>query len=400
MQALNVSIAGAGFAGLAAGVLLARAGHRVHIHERFAEPQSIGAGILIQPTGLAALAALGLRDEVVARGAAIRSLYGVTPGGRGVVDLHYADWRSASFGLGLHRGVLFESLWNAAKAAGVEVHTNAPVNGLAQLTQAADLTIIADGAHSALRGETGLQIRHRDYPWGALWAVVPDPDGVFTRAGVLRQWYRRASTMLGVMPTGQRPGDGAPVVSLFWSLRADRLPAWHASGLDAWKHEVRTLTRDADAVLDLIRDASQLTWAHYADVSMPRYHAGHVVVIGDAAHATSPQLGQGTNMALLDALTLARCLETEGDVRRALERYTRERRAHLRYYGGASRMLTPLFQSDQRVLPWLRDVFMGPMSGWPVFKSANLQTLVGVRGGWLSGEDSRWIAEARSHTKP
>ena len=59
-------------------------------------------------------------------------------------------------------------------------------------------------------------------------------------------------------------------------------------------------------LLAQITDIGQLTWARYHDVVMPRYHTQRSVVIGDAAHATSPQLGQGTNMALLDALALAR----------------------------------------------------------------------------------------------
>ncbi|MBL8522035.1 MAG: FAD-dependent monooxygenase [Betaproteobacteria bacterium] len=398
MPTRDVSIAGAGFAGLAAAILLARAGHRLRVFERFATPQSLGAGILIQPTGLAALSVLGIETEVLARGARVTSLLGVTPTGRRVVDLRYADWRTGAFGLGLHRGVLFEALWQAAAAAGVTVVTGSPATDLAHLQGDADLVVLADGAHSTLRAQTGLPIRHRDYPWGALWAVVPDPDETFTRAGVLRQWYRRASTMLGVMPTGQRPGDGVPVVSLFWSLRADCHEACRAAGLDAWKAAVRELTHDADAVLERITDDAQLTWAHYADVSMPRYHAGKVVVIGDAAHATSPQLGQGTNMALLDAVTLARCLAEQADVPRALAFYSAERRSHLGYYGAASRLLTPLFQSDQAMLPWLRDVFMAPASRWPIAGSANLETLVGVRGGWLKGEDVRWMARGPLHT--
>ena len=129
----------------------------------------------------------------------------------------------------------------------------------------------------------------------------------------------------------------------------------------------------------------QLTWARYHDVVMPAYHAGNCVVVGDAAHATSPQLGQGTNLALLDALALASALREERDVPSALARYTRDRKGHLRYYGQASRWLTPLFQSDLRLLPWLRDVFMGYASAWPIAGPLTCQTLVGVRQGWLPG---------------
>jgi 2-polyprenyl-6-methoxyphenol hydroxylase-like FAD-dependent oxidoreductase len=389
---LHVAIAGAGFAGLAAATWLARAGHRVRVVERFEKPQSIGAGILIQPTGLASLGAMGLEAEVLARGAKVTSLFGVTPTGGRVVDLKYCDWRPGAFGLGLHRGVLFEALWRAANAAGVHIETGRAVDDLDALARDVDLTVIADGAHSKLRAQAGIAFRHRDYPWGALWAVVPDPLQSFTTAGVLRQWYRRAGQMLGVMPTGQRPDDGVPVVSLFWSLRTDQLQATRNAGIDEWKRSVRALTHDADAVLDQIGGFDQLTFAHYADVSMPQYHNGNVVVIGDAAHATSPQLGQGANMALLDAFALARCMARHARVGDALSDYTRERRTHLAYFGAMSRALTPLFQGNGRVLPWLRDVFMARAASWPIARDFNLQTLVGAKGGWLASAQDRWLS--------
>jgi 2-polyprenyl-6-methoxyphenol hydroxylase-like FAD-dependent oxidoreductase len=391
MPKLKVSIAGAGFAGLAAAILLARAGHRVRVFERFETPQALGAGILIQPTGLAALRVLGIEQEILAKGARIDQLYGVNHKSRAVVDLTYTDWRRDAFGVGLHRGVLFESLWNAAMNAGVDIVTGHEVTSLDALRRDADLCIIADGAHSTLRSQTGIPGSAHDYPWGALWAVVPDPDQRFTATHTLWQWYRRAHQMLGVMPTGQRPGDGVPVVSLFWSLPATEVDRWRAAGLDAWKSQVRALTPNVEDVLDAIGHPDALTWAHYADVQLTRYHAGNAVVIGDAAHATSPQLGQGSNMALLDAVTLAHCLASHNDVPTALGAYTRQRKRHLAYYGAASRMLTPMFQSHQRMLPWLRDVFMAPMTKLPLVKQANLQTLTGVRGGWLSGEEARWI---------
>jgi 2-polyprenyl-6-methoxyphenol hydroxylase-like FAD-dependent oxidoreductase len=118
---------------------------------------------------------------------------------------------------------------------------------------------------------------------------------------------------------------------------------------------------------------------------MPRYHTDRCVVIGDAAHATSPQLGQGTNLALIDAVVLAECLGQGLPLPQALDRYTSLRKDHLHFYGEASRWLTPLFQSDLRVLPWLRDVFMNVSSRLPVARSLTLETLVGVRQKWVSG---------------
>src|SRR5262249_308511 len=147
------------------------------------------------------------------------------------------------------------------------------------------------------------------YPWGALWALLPDASG---RAGVLRQWYRGAHQMLGLMPTGwhdeaQRDRE-PPWTSLFWSVRADRLHSLTSQPIAHWKEQLRALTPEAEPYLDDIDDWQQLAYARYADVHLPCPHVGRAVFIGDCAHAMSPQLGQGANMALIDAWVLVHAL--------------------------------------------------------------------------------------------
>jgi 2-polyprenyl-6-methoxyphenol hydroxylase-like FAD-dependent oxidoreductase len=381
-SSLQIAVIGAGFAGLACATLLARAGHRVTVFERFAHPKAVGAGVLVQPTGLAAMRLLGIEDEILAHGAKVDKLFGVNPRGRRVIDIQYEKWQPTSYGLGLHRGVLFNALWCAAEKAGVTVQTGTEVHRLCNLG-AFDLRVIADGANSRLRGQTGLRVKDTVYPRGALWAVLPDANRSY--GSTLWQWYRQANQMLGIMPTGLEPNGITPVVSLFWSVRADRLPALQQAGLSAWKDTVRALNPACSELLASITSMDQLQWARYHDVVMPRYHTDSDVVIGDAAHATSPQLGQGTNLALLDAVALAQSVAGCNDVASALTAYTRARRGHLHFYSQASRLLTPIFQSDLTVLPWLRDGLMAQSVKWPLVKGMNLQTLVGVRKAWWGG---------------
>jgi len=381
---LSVAVVGAGFAGLATACMLARCGHQVTVFEKFDQPESIGAGILIQPSGLAAMRALGIHDQVVAHGAKVDHLLGVTARQRPVVNVRYQRWQPGAFGLGLHRGVLFDALWRQAQACGVKMLTGHEVRELRGLQVGHDLVVIADGNRSSLRGQTGLACSDSLYPWGAVWAVLRDPQQQY--GSTLWQWYRGARQMLGIMPTGLAPGGEGPVVSLFWSLRADQYGAWRDAGLEAFKREVLALHSGCGDLLDQIESLEDLTWARYHDVVMPAYHTDRCVVVGDAAHATSPQLGQGTNLALLDAVVLCDCLKQGVPVAQALERYTQLRRGHLHFYGQASRWLTPLFQSDLWLLPWLRDLFMNLGSGLPVMGTLARQTLVGVRQGWLSRE--------------
>ena len=82
MQRRSIAIAGAGPAGLAAALLLHRDGHRVTVFERFVTPQPVGSGLMIQPTGLAVLGALGLADTVLARGRRIDRMFGRVQIGR------------------------------------------------------------------------------------------------------------------------------------------------------------------------------------------------------------------------------------------------------------------------------------------------------------------------------
>src|SRR5262245_28314629 len=81
MPPLHIAIAGAGTAGLAAAAFLAREGHRITLFERFAEPRPVGAGLMIQPTGLACLAMLGLDRAAIDQGEVIARLYGDTISG-------------------------------------------------------------------------------------------------------------------------------------------------------------------------------------------------------------------------------------------------------------------------------------------------------------------------------
>src|ERR1700691_1087042 len=117
MRGLRVAIVGCGTAGAASALLLSRAGHDVTVFERVPEPGPVGAGIMMQPSGLLVLERLGLSRHVLARGARVSRLVCETSSGRPVLDLHYESLAEGLFGVGLHRGVLFETLHRALRAS-------------------------------------------------------------------------------------------------------------------------------------------------------------------------------------------------------------------------------------------------------------------------------------------
>jgi 2-polyprenyl-6-methoxyphenol hydroxylase-like FAD-dependent oxidoreductase len=172
--------------------------------------------------------------------------------------------------------------------------------------------------------------------------------------------------MAGVLPVGLAPGGGRRQAAFFWLLRGDRQEAWRSLGLEAWKAEVRSLWPATSPLLDQIESAGRLTFARYAHRTLREPAAPGLIHIGDSWHSTSPQLGQGANMALLDAWALARALREEGGLDRALRRAVAQRRFHVRLYQALSALFTPAYQSDSLVLPWIRDRIVPPFGRlWP-----------------------------------
>jgi 2-polyprenyl-6-methoxyphenol hydroxylase-like FAD-dependent oxidoreductase len=129
---------------------------------------------------------------------------------------------------------------------------------------------------------------------------------------------------------------------------------------------------------------------------MPRWHGGRLVFLGDAAHATSPQLGQGCNLALCDAAALADALATFPAIEDALSAYTEARRAHLAFYQLATRALTPFFQSDAMVLGGLRDWLMPLATRLPFVRREMIRSMAGTKTGWLWGTRETRMPSSRS----
>lgn len=385
----RIAIVGYGSAGQCAAVLLERDGHRVEVFERVPEPGPVGAGFLLQPSGLQVLWRMGLLPEVLAHGAVVERLFGDTPCGRAVMDMRYDGLDPRLVGIGLQRGALFSILSDAfdgrrgvragVAITGLEDAGRVLVDAAGRRHGPYDVVVVADGSASLLRREVGRVRLDRPYPWGALWCLVPASGWPHLRE--LRQRYVAARRMVGLLPVGTRPGDATARLSFFWSLPTTTFDAWQAGGMEAWKAEVASLWPEAAPLLRDVCEPSRLARASYRDSVVAPWHRGHAVLIGDAAHAMSPQLGQGVNMALLDAMALATALRTHGDVHDALHALQRERRRHVGIYQRWSRWLTPMFQSDLDTVARLRDLALRPAGRLPLARTHMLQVLSGTQQG-------------------
>ena len=366
---MKMAVVGAGIGGLALASLAVRAGHQVCLWERFEQPRPVGSGLVIQPVGLAVLDRLGVGDAARALGAPIARMQGHLGSGRSVLDVSY---RLHAPGLAMHRSALFGVLWRAAQAAGVTVRTGAEIRSAPrvggrrslrladqQTVDDVDLVVDASGAGSCL---SPLQARPLGY--GAIWGTVAWPAHARLPMDELRQRYRAASRMVGVLPVGQMHEGDVHRAAVFWSMPADALSAWGQTPLDVWRAEAVSLWPEMAPFVEQITEVGQMTPARYAHGTLRQPHAPGLVFIGDAAHRASPQLGHGANMALLDAWALFNALQRY-PLDEALPRYAAMRRWHVRMYQWISALFTPMYQSGSRALPLLRDHLLAPSTRLP-----------------------------------
>ena len=417
-RGLNIAVIGFGTAGGAAAAFLARdGGHNVTIFDKTSteslEKSNAGAGLGIQPIGLRVLQRLNVLDEVLKYGSRIDHLKAVDVSwnDRTVLDLSYRDFQESLFGLGLHRSVLFHSLRrlveNESKIniqCGVEVvDINIP-NTLSadpdrvdetlvvlddNTKHAFDLVVVADGRRS-IRTSLPSDFKSYEhwYKFGCLWTVLPDTERVFSSRPELSQKLEGTQKMLGFLPSGRSHPDSSSssssidLVSLFWSLDMKTLNEVQAQGIESWKSEVLRMEPRASSLLEHVHSFEDLIPAEYSDTFCPKlYYGNSCVFLGDCAHAMSPQLGQGANLALVDAWKMSSFVNnnSDGSISESLRKYDRDRRWRLRFYQLNSRMLTPVFQSHSKFVSTVRNVFMGPLCKFPPTRWQMLATLCGAQ---------------------
>ncbi len=381
----DIAVCGFGVAGGALAVLLSGAGHRVTLFERAAAVGPVGAGFLLQPSGQEVLAQMGLLDFVVRRSARIERLEAFTATGRQLTDLRYGNAGPGLCAYGVQRGVLFTALHDAAVAAGVcrvlgtEVVAIEGAGAEVRLRDLAggvhgpfDLVIGADGSRSRLREWLNPGTGRREYTHGALWGS----GELAAPVDALHQVARGARRLVGLLPLGEGR------VAFFWGLRRDGLDGVKARGFAAFGEEVAALCPLARPLVEQIGTFEAMAFAGYLH-ALPRHvFRGRVVLAGDAAHAMSPHLGQGANLALLDAECLARHL-ARSPLPEALAAYAAERWAHSRYLGNLSRWLSPFFQSESRVLGWGRDLVLPLFCSVPWMRRQMELSVAGLKRGFF-----------------
>lgn len=359
---IRVAVIGAGLGGLTLGLALARAGIAVDLYEAAPQLREVGAGITLSPNARRVLDHLGLR-------AAIDAVHHV-PGRQwtqhwqsGAVlrdqprDADFAARHGAAYAH-VHRADLHGLLVTAfSKAAPGHLHlgrtlVDITADGRARFadggTIAADVVVGADGIRSAVRSLcfadpvphfTGQVAWRGIVPVGRLPAAVRMlPPGIHVGPGRLFMRYPvRAATLLNYAAFVETNGWEAEG----WSIASTN--AELAAHFEGWDPAV-------GAIIAATPPGELYKWALHARDALPTWIAGRVTLLGDAAHAMLPFLGQGAATAIEDGMVLARCL-TAFPADEALARYDATRRERTALVATQSRLLGQLFQGrDPAVL--------------------------------------------------
>jgi 2-polyprenyl-6-methoxyphenol hydroxylase-like FAD-dependent oxidoreductase len=365
---MNVVVVGAGVGGTAAALLLARAGASVCLLERATAPGAVGAGILLQPNGLAVLGGLGLAEPLEKTGHRIgaSTVYGAD--GFPIASLAVPDFGGIDHVLAVRRALLHEVLLTAVAAEpgidcrfGATVHA-AHVNGSVDLewhgrrgTIDADLVVGADGIGSTVRAAGQFGVRPaRKTADTYLRGLVPR-DGAEIEG---EHW-----TALGLF--GGAPVD-ANTCYFYGSASAGPVATALAAGdLAACQAAWARVLPAAGELLGRLPSFSDLLVNRADRVTCRRWHDGRLVLLGDAAHAMAPTLGQGANSALTDAAVLTDEMVAAGSLPEALQRYTTRRRPAVTRVQNRAARLARMSRMTNPLLRHLRDTGMRTLTHVP-----------------------------------
>ncbi|UOQ57433.1 FAD-dependent monooxygenase [Leucobacter allii] len=312
----RVAIAGAGIAGTAAAIHLAEQGVEVDVFERKDSLSALGSGITLQGNLLRVLRELGVWQQVERAGYSFDETALRAPGPGAEVLATIPDARTGGPDLpattGMHRPALAEILLARAEEVGARVRFGAPVTGFSQNAERVtvaygdggrgdyDLLIGADGLHSAIRRELGIDVGPEPMGMGAWRASVPRPAEI-TRTDL---YYGGPAYLAGYCPT-------APDAIYAYFVEAAR--DTRGFGPAECAAEMARLARAYGGPWDEIRrslpEATQINYTQFTHHVVPGpWHRGRVVLIGEAAHSCPPTIAQGAAQAGEDALVLAELL--------------------------------------------------------------------------------------------
>ena len=322
---MRVLIVGAGIAGLAAARALRQAGIDCEIVERSTTWDVAGAGIYLPGNGMAALGRLGLAGLVGASGQPVARRRVFDEHGRSLIDFDEAGlWADVAAPIALPRRDLHRILVEGA--AGVPIRRGVTITAIDDSPEAVhvrfedgtsvevDLVVGADGIHSTIR-QTTLGGSSARLAGQVGWRFVVDGHpGIDGWNG----WLGRDRGLLAI-------GIGRDRVYCVGDIRSTDGTDPCGADIDAFKALFAGYPSPVPELLAGLKAPADLWFSPFEEVAPPTWTAGRIVLIGDAAHASAPNMAEGASLAMEDALVLAECLSTGDAVAASLAAFVQRR---------------------------------------------------------------------------
>ncbi len=360
MTADRVLIVGGGIGGLAAAAALRRVGIQAALFERAAKLQEVGAGLSLWSNAVTALARLGLKEVIVEQGSTIESAVTLTAQGRILSQVPIGDLgrEIGSPSVGVHRADLQQALLAAVEPQPVQL--GAECTSVDQ--DAEGVTVrFADGREargSILIGADGIQSAVRRQLWGH---APPRYAGYFAFRGIavcehpdlppgVTKLGLGAGTQIGLLHCGAG--------RIYWFATINGPQGAHnpagsfkREALERFKGWLPLVT----AVVEATEESALLGNDILDRPPVRRWGRGRISLLGDAAHPTTPNLGQGACQALEDAVVLADSLHRKGLTEAGLRSYEEARRRRTAMITRQSWWLGKLFQLENPLAIWVRN---------------------------------------------
>ena len=366
MKKRHAEIVGGGFAGLTAACALAQRGWTVRVHERADHLRTAGAGIYIYENGLRVLEAVGAYEAAV-KGAPFAQTREVRDGRDRLISLH--RWVGSRV-FSIVRQNVINALAAVAARAGVEIMTSSAAKGATadgELMLAngrsvkADLIVGADGSNSRLRDALGLLSKRKYLVDGCTRLLLDKTEA--ERAPADGSGAKTIEYWSGTRRVLYTPCSETDVYVALTMLDRDVAAKAVPVRKDEWKRAFPHI----DALFDRIGDQGR--YDRLELIKLKRWSAGRVAIVGDAAHALPPNIGQGAGCAMMNALSLAVHLERESDADAAL-----------RTWEAAER---PMTERTQRI-----SYILGLPTTWPPALRAAALGIAG-RSKWFTRQRTR-----------
>jgi 2-polyprenyl-6-methoxyphenol hydroxylase-like FAD-dependent oxidoreductase len=328
----KVLIVGGGIGGMSCAISLRRAGISVDLVEIDPAWKIYGAGITVTGPTLRALQTLGVLDEMKQHGATWEGAYVFTQSGQLIDEMHFPPIAADLPGTGgIMRPELHRILSTRTLASGAHVRLGTTIETLAQVPDGVEvkltnghrehyaLVVGADGIYSKMRERVFAEAPRPKFTGQVIYRIVAERPAGFDRT----HFYMGPDSKLGFNPVSR---------THMYMFLLQRSPANPWIAVEDQPRRLYEAMAGWGGITPEVRQTVLTTNAHTINyrpleaVLLPNpWYRGRVVLIGDAAHATTPHLASGAGMAVEDGIVLAEEITRDGDIDAALPRFMQRR---------------------------------------------------------------------------